>query len=87
MKKINATPAKISTIRKRTVRGPVRGNYIFPNTDSPWLVGEEEKKSKGRMERSGMGWKEERFDGGVLSALCICFQDNTCMLPCYCRAQ
>lgn len=39
-------------------------------------MGEEEKKSKGRMERSRMGWGKERFGGGVLSALCICFQDN-----------
>ena len=45
-------------------------------------MGEEEKE---QVEHGGK-WgrqKEERFGGRVPAAVCICFQDNKCMLPCY----
>lgn len=80
MKKINATPAKTSTTSKGGVGGQVRDNCFQKLTlHGLW----ERKRSKRRMEGSRVGWKEEGFRGGVPPALCICFQDNTCLLPCY----
>lgn len=68
MKTINATPAKINTIRKRAVRGQVRGSY-FQILTLPGLCGEEEKKSKGRIEGSRVGWKGQGFGGGLVYLL------------------